>query len=233
LFTDIIDKVSIDREREKAVADHGVILPSPSSHLNFKVRHWTTINKELVADCRVFTVHKQISQRTTEGVSETHDFFVFKPTDWVNVVAVTPDYQVVLIEQYRHGIEQVTLEIPGGMIDAEDASSLIAGERELLEETGCSGEALIFLGRNHPNPAIQSNICDTYLTLNVKQTHIPSFDSTEEVAIRLVPIKDIPSLIKNGMITHALVIVAFHYLQQYCLENVSQNPEIDKLNPFS
>ncbi len=207
-------------------------MPSSSSHLNVKVRHWTTINRVLVADCRVFTVHKLISQRTTAGISETHDFYVFKPTDWVNVIAVTPDYQVVLIEQYRHGIEQVTLEIPGGMIDEEDGGSLIAGQRELLEETGCSGDDLVFLGRNHPNPAIQSNICDTYLSLNVKQIQVPSFDGTEEVAIRLVPIKDIPRLIKHGMITHALVIVAFHYLQQYCLENVAI-AGIDQLNPFS
>ncbi|MFA7335892.1 MAG: NUDIX hydrolase [Candidatus Obscuribacterales bacterium] len=177
-------------------------------------------------------MHKLISQRTTAGISETHDFYVFKPTDWVNVIAVTPDYQVVLIEQYRHGIEQVTLEIPGGMIDEADGGSLIAGQRELLEETGCSGDDLVFLGRNHPNPAIQSNICDTYLSLNVKQIQVPSFDGTEEVAIRLVPIKDIPRLIKNGMITHALVIVAFHYLQQYCLENEAI-AGIDQLNPFS
>ena len=118
------------------------------------------------------------------------------------------------------------------MIDEEDGGSLIAGQRELLEETGCSGDDLVFLGRNHPNPAIQSNICDTYLSLNVKQIQVPSFDGTEEVAIRLVPIKDIPRLIKNGMITHALVIVAFHYLEQYCLENVAI-AGIDQLNPFS
>lgn len=207
-------------------------MPSSSSQLNVTVRHWTTINRELVADCRVFTVHKLISQRTTEGISETHDFFVFKPADWVNVIAVTPDHQVVLIEQYRHGIEQVTLEIPGGMIDEEDGGSMVAGRRELLEETGCVGDDLIFLGRNHPNPAIQSNICDTYLSLNVKQICVPRFEGTEEVAIRLVPIKDIPRLIKSGNITHALVIVAFHYLQQFCLENGS-NPAIDSLNPFS
>ncbi len=191
-------------------------MPSTSSQLNVKVRHWTTINRVLVADCRVFTVHKLISQRTTAGISETHDFYVFQPTDWVNVIAVTPDYQVVLIEQYRHGIEQVTLEIPGGMIDEEDGGSLIAGRRELLEETGCCGDNLVFLGR----------------TLTVKQIQVPSFDGTEEVAIRLIPIKEIPRLIKNGMITHALVIVAFHYLQQYCLENAAL-PGIDQLNPFS
>lgn len=198
---------------------------------NLSVRPWTTIQREKIADCRVFSVHKQISMRTAGDSSETHNFFVFRPHDWVNIIPVTADYQVVMIEQYRHGIEQITLEIPGGMIDAEDVSSATAGERELLEETGFTGDRAIFLGRNHPNPAIQSNICDTYLALNVSQIEVPQFGGTEEVAIRLVPIKEIPSLIADGHITHALVIVAFHYLQQYCRKNRNTVP--DALNPFS
>ncbi len=195
------------------------------------VRTWTTVGRELVADCKVFSVHKLISQRTTGDSNETHDFFVFRPSNWVNVIPVTADHKVVLIEQYRHGIEQLTLEIPGGMIDAEDPSSLVAGQRELLEETGYCGDDLIFLGRNHPNPAIQNNICDTYVSFNVSQVQVPCFDSTEEVAVRLVPIKEIPALIKSGMITHSLVIVAFHYLQQYCLDHPDQSMEA--LNPFA
>ena len=193
------------------------------------LRSWTTLGRELVADCKVFSVHKLISQRTTGDSSEVHDFFVFKPSNWVNVIPVTADHKVILIEQYRHGIEGLTLEIPGGMIDAEDASSLIAGERELLEETGYRGDELIFLGRNHPNPAIQNNICDTYVSFNVKHVQVPCFDSTEEVAVRLVAIKEIPKLIKTGMITHSLVIVAFHYLQQYCLDT----PGMEQYNPFA
>ncbi len=200
---------------------------------SLRVRSWTTIGREKIADCRVFSVHKQVSTRTTGDSSETHDFFVFRPNDWVNVIPVTSDYEVVMIEQFRHGIEQITLEIPGGMIDLEE-SSASAGRRELLEETGHCGNELIFLGRNHPNPAIQSNICDTFLSLNVEQIQVPIFNSTEEVAMRLIPIKNIPALIKSGSITHALVIVAFHYLQQFCLENRAvKGLDVDRLNPFS
>lgn len=196
---------------------------------SFTVRPWVTIQREKIADCRVFSLHRQIATRTAGDGSETHNFFVFRPTDWVNIIPVTADYQVVMIEQFRHGIEEITLEIPGGMIDSDDSSSLDAGERELLEETGFAGDRAVFLGRNHPNPAIQSNICDTYLTLNARQLQIPTFGGTEEVAIRLVPIKAIPQLIADGLITHALVIVAFHYLQQYCRANNLP----DELNPFS
>jgi len=230
------NQVVIIKKHERSFESHGEHLQSTQSEVSrqsLRVRSWTTIGREKIADCRVFSVHKQVSTRTTGDSSETHDFFVFRPNDWVNVIPVTSDYQVVMIEQFRHGIEQITLEIPGGMIDLEETST-IAGRRELLEETGYCGDELVFLGRNHPNPAIQSNICDTFLSLNVQQTQVPIFNSTEEVAIRLIPIKNIPALIKSGLITHALVIVAFHYLQQFCLDNKNAaGLDTDRLNPFS
>jgi len=237
------------KKPERSFEGHGDQVQNIATQQNLRVRSWTTIGREKIADCRVFSVHKQVSTRTTGDSSETHDFFVFRPNDWVNVIPVTRDHQIVMIEQFRHGIEQITLEIPGGMIDLEETSA-VAGRRELMEETGYCGEDLIFLGRNHPNPAIQSNICDTFLSLNVEQIQVPSFDSTEEVAIRLVPVKKIPALIKSGVITHALVIVAFHYLQQFCLaKEIDSNIDFDSdsdsdsdtglsagrelLNPFS
>lgn len=119
-----------------------------------------------------------------------------------------------MVEQFRHGIEHVTLEIPGGMVDPEDASSLEASTRELREETGYVSSDWLFLGQYHPNPAMQSNICDTFLARNVLQVEQPRFDhsETELISLRLVPIYRIPELIKLGVVTHALVIVAFHLL---------------------
>ncbi len=186
-------------------------LPSISS-----VRSWTTIKREEIADCKVFSVHRNFSQR--EAGKSAH-FYVFHPRDWVNVIPVTEDNQVILIEQYRHGVEKITLEIPGGMVDSSDASTFIAAERELLEETGYGGGETFFLGRNHPNPAIQSNVCDTYFSYGVKFIKAPQFDTNEEVAIKLVPFEAIPELINDGTISHALVIVAFHYLAQFSRKN--------------
>ncbi len=191
------------------------------------VRLWTMHSTDLVADCRVFSVHRQLSSRSPDD-HQKHDFYIVRPSNWVNVIPITEDGKVVLIEQFRHGIRSITLEVPGGMVDAEDGGSRIAAQRELLEETGYQGEKLFFLGCNHPNPALQPNICDTYLSVNARHIQVPKFDSTEEIAIRLVPIKEIPSLIRNGQISHALVIVAFQYLQLFCLEN----PEYAHLNPF-
>lgn len=147
------------------------------------------------------------------AVQKTHDFYVFHSGDWVNIIPVTSSGEVILIEQYRHGTEEFTLEIPGGSIDPEDPSPLQAAQRELLEETGYSARKLRHIGSSHPNPAIQSNACHTFLAEDVHQIQIPEFKTTEEVAIRKVRADDIPELIRSGVITHALVLVAFYWLQ--------------------
>lgn len=179
-----------------------------------QVTPWTTLKRELVADCKVFTVHCQTSFRV-EG--DTHDFYVFEPRNWVNVIAVTEDLDVIMVEQFRHGVKALTLEIPGGMVDAEDENTLVAANRELLEETGYGGGVTSYLGQNHPNPAIQTNVCDTYLMVGAKRLSTPCFDTNEEAALRVVPLKKIPALIMDGTISHALVIAAFYYLQNLAM----------------
>lgn len=172
---------------------------------------WQTISSEQIADCRVFSVNRNLATpKGSEG--RAHDFYVLHPSHWVNVIPITDNNEVVLIEQFRHGTGELTLEIPGGMVDLQDLSPRHAGARELLEETGYVGSDLIHIGRNHPNPAIQSNYCDTFLARGVKRIVEPQFDRNEYIEIRLTPIEEIPLLIQSGRITHALVIVAFYYL---------------------
>lgn len=176
--------------------------------------NWETISSEQLVDCRVFSVNRNLA---APGGNEdrTHDFYVLHPNNWVNILAITPDDQVVFVQQFRHGTGQLTMEIPGGMVDPEDVSVKHAAARELLEETGFAAKDLIHIGRNHPNPALQSNFCDTFLALNVERLIEPKFETTEYIEVRLTPIDDVPLLIANGQITHALVIVAFYYLDLY------------------
>ena len=177
------------------------------------IKPWMKVHSEQIADCRVFTVHRKLSRKSSANADRTHDFYVFHSGDWVNIIPLTEKREVVLIEQYRHGTERFTLEIPGGSVDAEDPSPQFAAERELLEETGYQAKSWINLGKSHPNPAIQSNWCHTFLALDVKQIEVPEFSSTEEIAaIRLVPLLEVPELVRSGVITHALVMVAFYML---------------------
>ena len=133
---------------------------------------------------------------------------------WVNVIAVTPDQQLVLIEQYRHGTNTVELEIPGGIMDAGDASSPVAtGVRELREETGYEGGNARLLGEVFPNPAIMSNTCYTVLIEQCQPKHPVQWDSGEDIVTRLVPVADVPQLVAAGTIRHSLVVVALYHFE--------------------
>jgi ADP-ribose pyrophosphatase len=171
-----------------------------------KPKSWPLVSSRLDRSFRIFNLRmdRSVSPRT----GEAHDFIVLESSPWVNVIALNDREEVVLIRQYRHGTREVTLEIPGGLVDAGD-EPLAAAKRELLEETGYRGEEWIDLGYVHPNPAIQNNRCHTFLALGAKPAGAQSQDDKEDIVVILKPLAEIPRLIREGAITHALVVCAF------------------------
>jgi len=171
---------------------------------------WDIVNSRIDRDYRVFRVRvdRALSPRT-KGEGE---FYTLDSKNWVNIIPITPSRDVVMIRQYRHGSRQVTLEIPGGLVEESDPRA--AGVRELAEETGYVAGAVTLLGAVNPNPAIFNNLCYTYLAEDVRKTGEPSLDPNEDIEVDLIPLWRIPSLIAEGRINHALVIVAFHFFFQ-------------------
>lgn len=134
--------------------------------------------------------------------------------DWVNVIGLTPERDVLLVRQFRHGIGRNSLEIPGGIIDpGEEASH--AAARELREETGYTGGAPRFLGSMDPNPAILSNTCRAYLIEDCRKTHDLEMDPGEDIEVVTLPLTSIPDAIREGKIAHALVLCAFYFLEHH------------------
>lgn len=172
------------------------------------IANWKKLATRLIGNYRVFQLREDQSLSPRTG--RTHTFYVLEAADWVNVVALTPAGQVVLIRQYRHGTEEVTLEIPGGMVDEGEAPSAAAA-RELLEETGYEAEEIIPIGVVTPNPAILNNHCHTFLARNARPVRPPQFDGSEDIAFELTPMENVPELIGSGRISHALVIAAFYH----------------------
>ena len=141
---------------------------------------WTRERSEQVADCRVFNVRRDYSADPRDG--SAHDFYVIEAPDWINIIPLTEDGRVVLIEQYRHGTREVSLEIPGGMVDAGE-SPRDAAARELSEETGYEAGEVLLLGKTRPNPAIQDNWIHTFVARGVERRGEPSNAGTEQTVV--------------------------------------------------
>ena len=174
------------------------------------IRPWEKLSSKPVGDYRIFTVRtdEKLSPRT----GARHDFFIIDCVDWVNILALTPQRELVMVEQYRHGSNTVELEIPGGIMDRSDASPVHTGVRELREETGYEGQSARVVGEVFANPAIMSNTCHTVLIENCALKHPVEWDSGEDMLTRLVPLAEVRSLVATGKIKHPLVIVALYYL---------------------
>lgn len=172
------------------------------------IRPWTITRDALWVKTPIFTLNKVTSSSEKEG--KTGDFVYLDVPNWVNIIALTPEMEVVLVRQYRHGNRKITLEIPGGMCD-EGEDFIHAAERELLEETGYSGEPGVLLGVVDPNPAFQNNRCATVLFRNVRRVSEQSLDPHEEIDVMTLPLSEVKEQIRLGKISHSLVVAAFYH----------------------
>jgi len=131
----------------------------------------------------------------------------FRP--WANVVALTEKNEVVMIRQYRHGVKEILLEIPGGVID-DGETPLDGVKRELLEETGYSCNEFIQTGKLYPNPAIETNEMYCFLAKGAKHVGAQTLDDGEDIEIELIPLDELIRLTKRGEFIHALQVAALH-----------------------
>ncbi len=180
-------------------------------HSEIMINSWPRLSSKAVGDFHIFQIRSDRKRSPRTGRS--HDFYVIDCVNWVNVIALAPDKQLVMVEQYRHGSDTVELEIPGGMMDSTDQSPIVAGLRELREETGYEGELPVIIGEIFPNPAIMSNTCYTLLVQNCHLRHAPAFDHGEDLITRVVPVDKLPDLVSSGQIRHSLVVAALYHFE--------------------
>jgi 8-oxo-dGTP pyrophosphatase MutT (NUDIX family) len=180
---------------------------------------WKLISSTREVSYRIFNL--RTDRARSPRTRRIHDFYVLESQDWVNVIPLTPANEVVLVRQYRHGTGEVTLEIPGGLVESEDSPEQSA-RRELREETGYEARAMIPLGAVHPNPAFLNNLCYTYVALDVVLAGDQEQDEKEDIEVVLKPVPELRRSIQGGEITHSLVIAAFYrfFLEYAPLDSV-------------
>lgn len=176
---------------------------------NFTIEPWSVVQENKEYKTPIFNLLKR--KMRLEAVDEKNEgeFYVLKAPEWVNVIPITLDQEIVLVEQYRYGVEQPTLEVPGGMVDAGE-EPLKAIQRELIEETGYHSENWKSLGKVSANPAIMTNFTHLYLARDCEFRGIEEAggDLHERINVHTLPIEDFLSLVEKDIIHHTIVVAA-------------------------
>ncbi|WP_160119737.1 NUDIX hydrolase [Rhodovarius lipocyclicus] len=175
----------------------------------FRQRHlppppggWDTLAVREVMDEPFLHVTAE-TVRTPQG-HVLEPWWILHFPDWVMVLPVTEDGQVVLLRQWRQGVRAVSLEVPGGGLDAEDTDPCAAGARELLEETGYEARELRYLGRIWPDPARNANCCHAVLALDCRKVAEPALEPGESIESFTVPMAEARALLLRGEMTSAV-----------------------------
>ena len=177
-----------------------------------KILPWKVTSESVSESFPIFQFFR--STRLNPQTGQEITFYLMRGHDWVNVIPLTPDGQVVLVRQYRHGSESETIEIPGGCVEPGEDPALAAG-RELAEESGYVARELELLGAIHPNPAFQSNRCFCYLAKGVTLQKHQELDQGEVINVETHPLEEVLAMIRRGEMTHAIMLATFSlYLLQ-------------------
>lgn len=166
------------------------------------VKPWRELSTEALLDCRVFSVERSVAEGPEDHAQ--HDFFRIASADFVQIVPVTGDDEVVMVRQYRHGAGRLTLEVPGGLVDPGESPEA-AAVRECLEESGYRAGAPRSLGVTNPNPALFGNRLYSFYAPGVERVAEVQKTSTEHTEVVLVPAERLPDLLRDGTIEHALI----------------------------
>ena len=166
---------------------------------------WTKVSSEAGPAIPLFKI--RVDQMRHPASNYMHRCLVLESPDWVNIVATTDAGEVVMVEQFRYGNGEVTLEPPAGIID-DGESSLAAAQRELLEETGYGGGRWRYLGSVQPNPAFLDNTCHHWLVEGAHAVQPPAQEPGEAIRIRLMTQRDLRDAFAAGYLKHTLAISA-------------------------
>jgi ADP-ribose pyrophosphatase len=177
------------------------------------VRDWERIESEELDDYDVFSVVRHTARSPRTG--DIHRFHVLNVPTCVVAIPITADGRIVLVEQFRHAVQRVSLEFPAGVM--EDGEEPVAAAcRELEEETGyCAGSADL-IGQFDPDPALQSNAIYVVAARSCESSGKRRQDSGEDVAVHVVDAAEVSDLIADGTIRSAPAITAWALFTGKC-----------------
>lgn len=171
----------------------------------FTKPEWELLKDKKLFETPIFSLHQlELNPAKQQSI---HPFYILKAPDWINMIPLTSNNEIILVEQYRVGVDETTLELPGGMVDPGE-SPLGAAKRELVEETGYISNEWELIGKTSSNPAILNNFTHLYIARNCEYTGSNNPDGSEDIKVHKMPLNDFLDLVRDGTVHHAIVLAA-------------------------
>jgi 8-oxo-dGTP pyrophosphatase MutT (NUDIX family) len=172
------------------------------------LKDWRLLGIREVFSCRLFKL--KVKEFLSPRTGKPHEFYQIETRDWVGIIPLLNE-EVILVRQFRHGSEEMSLEIPGGIVDEDDP--LQAALRELEEETGFKAKRIELLGVLKPQPALFNNRFYVFLARELEKVGDPLPEETEQIELVKMPLSQVLKDMASGKIDHALVLAAFELLR--------------------
>ena len=175
------------------------------------MRRWNVLNSKYLLK-RPWIAVREDHVSLPNG-SEIEEFHVVEYQNWASVLCITPEKEIVCVEQYRHGIGRLSLELPGGVIEeGEDIQE--AARRELLEETGYGAEKMVFLGKCATDPCNHSNYAHLFVALDGRPVQEQMLDDQEDIVVKLIQPAAVTELVQQGFFVHGIHLTALFWAAQ-------------------
>lgn len=162
---------------------------------------------------------------TRQGVV-VDPYHVIEYSDWINVVAVTPDLEILMVREYRHGAGFVATGLPSGTFNLGD-DALSCAKRELREETGAVASHWYPTAQVFANPAIMTNQVHSFLAVDVALGGETQFDESEEIETVPMPVTDVYRALLDGR----LKVQALHLASLYAAAAFVRGSDTQALAP--
>jgi ADP-ribose pyrophosphatase len=170
---------------------------------------WKTLSSEYIFSALWFKVRKDICE-TPQG-KIVDPYYVYEFPTWVTAVPVTEEGKIVMVRQYRHAIEEICMETPGGCVDDTDKSLEEAIARELLEETGYAFSSYEYLGKTSSNPSTNNNFMHMYLAKGGKRVSAQQLDHNEEIELEILTVEEVKQLLREKKILQSMHVTCIMY----------------------
>jgi len=183
---------------------------------------WTTLKSETALKNHFFSIQKDSCKKTDGQIVES--YYTIKRPPVAVIGAITPQNEIVLIDQYRHPVQSIDIELPAGYIEDHEDDIVQGAKRELLEETGYEVDKLIKLQTVYASAGLMDNEIHFFLGFNAKKIQEPELDENEEIEVRLTPWDKALQLLEQEKIKDMASVTGLLLIKKYLKENQKNKP---------